>query len=59
MQANIQQEHVDQIPGTSTVYVGMHKVATVITDLQVFYAHAERTVDLTEVRRTWIAKNKR
>jgi len=59
MQANTQQEHVDLIPGTSTVFVGEHKRATVITDLQVFYAHAERTVDLVEVRRTWILKQKR
>ena len=59
MQANTQQEHVDLIPGTSTVFVGMHKVAIVITDLEVFYTHAGNTIDLAEQRRIWIEKNKR
>jgi len=31
----------------------------VIVDIQVFYAYAERTVDLVELRRLWILKNKR
>ena len=59
MQANSQQEHVDLIPGTSTVFVGEHKRAIVITDLEVFYAHAGNTIDLAEQRRIWIAKQKR
>ena len=59
MQANSRQEHVDEIPGTSTVYVGLNKVAIIITDLEMFYTHAERTVDLVEQRRLWILKQKR
>lgn len=59
MQANTQQEHLDQIPGTSTVYYNNHKVGIVITDLQVFYTHAGATVDLVEQRRLWIAKQRR
>jgi hypothetical protein len=58
MRANIQ-ERIDQIPGTTTVYVGPHKVAIVITDLQVFYTHAGNTIDLVEQRRLWILKQKR
>lgn len=58
MRANIR-EHIDLIPGTSTIYYDNTKVGIAITDLQVFYTHAEQTVDLVEVRRLWIEKNKR
>lgn len=41
------------IPGTTATEFGI-----VIANLQVFYAHAERTVDLVEQRRLWIQKQR-
>jgi len=39
------------IPGTQTTPFGI-----VITDIKIFYSHAERTIDLVEMRRLWIDK---
>jgi len=58
MQANIQLEYLDQIPGTTTVVYTNSSQVIQITDLKQFYAHADKTIDLVEQRRLWIIKNK-
>ena len=60
-------EH-QSIPGVVRVFeliyeedqlVGNVEVGLAIVDIQVFYTHAERTVDLVELREEWCKRNPR
>lgn len=42
------------IPGTAQTQYGL-----AIVNIQIFYRHAEQTIDLAEQRRLWCEKNKR
>ena len=51
-------EH-QSIPGVVRVFDGNVEVGLAIVDIQVFYTHAERTVDLVELREEWCKRNPR
>jgi len=47
---------MEPIPGTDVRLQGNVEIR-VITNIQVFYAYAKRTIDLVEQRRLWCERN--
>jgi hypothetical protein len=47
------------IPGTTTILYNEQKVGIAITNLKQFQDYSKTVVDMVEMKRIWIAKNKR